>query len=54
MIAQGLTIGISKRELLEDYYPDEVPLIFEAWGEIHGVEREQEPKEVSVMEFLNM
>lgn len=57
MIAQGLTIGISKRELLEDYYPDELPLIFEAWGEIHGVRREEgeeEPERVGVMEFLNL
>lgn len=54
MIAQGLTIGISKRELLEDYYPDEVPLIFEAWGEMHGVKAEKEPEQVGVMEFLNM
>ena len=37
MIAQALTVGISKRELLEDYYPDEIPLVFEAWGDIHGV-----------------
>lgn len=54
MIAQALTVGISKRELLEDYYPDEIPLVFEAWGDIHGVKREKEPEEVSVMEFLNM
>lgn len=57
MIAQGLTIGISKRELLEDYYPDELPLIFEAWGKIHGVRREEgeeEPERVGVMEFLNL
>ena len=47
-------IGISKRELLNDYYPDELPAIFEAWGELHGVSREREAEPVSVMEFLNM
>lgn len=45
-------IGISKRELLEDYYPDELPAIFEAWGEMHGVKGEAETEEVDVMEFL--
>lgn len=34
MIAAGLKIGISKRELLEDYYPDELPLIFESYAEL--------------------
>lgn len=47
-------IGISKRELFEDYYPDEIPLVFEAWGELHGVKPEREPEKVGVMEFLNM
>lgn len=47
-------IGISKRELFEDYYPDEIPLVFEAWGELHGVKTEREPEKVGVMEFLNM
>ncbi len=31
LIATGLKIGISKRELMEDYYPDELSLIFEAY-----------------------
>lgn len=45
-------IGISKRELLSDYYPDELPAIFEAWGELHGVEKEAETEEVDLMTFL--
>lgn len=49
-----MTIGISKRELFEDYYPDELMLIFEAYGELHGVKTEKEPEQVGVMEFLNM
>jgi len=47
-------VGISKRELLCDYYPDEIPAIFEAWGEMHGVEKEGEVEEVDLMTFLNM
>lgn len=47
-------IGISKRELLCDYYPDELPAIFEAWGDMHGVKREIEAKEMTPMEFLSM
>lgn len=47
-------IGISKRELLTEYYPDEIALIFEEWGEMHGVKREREPEQVGVMEFLSM
>ena len=39
---------------MEDYYPDEIALVFEAWGEMHGVETEREPEQVGVMEFLNM
>ena len=47
-------LGISKRELMRDYYPDELPLIFEAWAELHGAKKEPEPEEVGVMEFLSM
>lgn len=46
-------MGISKRALLEDYYPDEIAAVFEAWGDLHGVLRE-EAKETDVMTFLNM
>lgn len=45
-------IGIGKRQLMEDYYPDELPAIFEAWGEMHGAEGKVEDEEVDVMEFL--
>lgn len=44
-------LGISKRALLEDYYPDELEEIFAAWSELHGHEREEE-REVDVLEFL--
>lgn len=36
MIAAGLKIGIGKRELLEDYYLDELPLIFEQYSALSG------------------
>ena len=36
LIACALAVGISKRELLEDYYIDEIPEIFKAWNRIHG------------------
>lgn len=51
---QGLHIGISKRELMEDYYPDELTAIFEAWGDLHGVERDEPPEQVDVETFLKM
>lgn len=38
MIAAGLKIGIGKRELLEDYYLDELPLIFEQYNVLSGAE----------------
>jgi len=52
LIVQARTLGIGKRELLEEYYPDELPVLFEAWNELHG--GKQEPERVDVMEFLNM
>lgn len=47
-------LGISKRELLCDYYPDELPAIFEAWAELHGLPGDRPAEEVGVMEFLGM
>ena len=37
-------MGVSKRELLTDYYPDELPELLRAWRRLHepageGVER---------------
>lgn len=36
-----MTIGISKKELLESYYPDEIPLIFEEYNRIHCGKKEE-------------
>lgn len=51
LIAAALSIGISKRELLNDYYMDEIGLIFEAWNRLHDPNRE-ETEEVEAAEFL--
>lgn len=50
---QARSIGIGKRELLEDYYPDELDVLFEEWGVLNGVERVEEAR-VSPAEFLGM
>lgn len=47
-------IGISKRELLRDYYPDELPAVLRAWGELHGAKAEPREEETDVMDFLAM
>ena len=54
MIAQGLMMGISKRELLETYYPDELPAVIEAWADMHGLNRDADAQPVSVTAFLSM
>ena len=35
-------LGISKRELLEDYYMDEIGLVLAAWNRRHGYEDTEE------------
>ncbi|MBR2942735.1 MAG: hypothetical protein IKB82_04980 [Clostridia bacterium] len=47
-------MGISKRALMEDYYPDEIAAIFSAWGYMHGAASPQKEERVDVMEFLKM
>lgn len=51
MIAQGLTVGISKRELLEDYYPDEIHAVFGEYTVLHQVDHDEDV-EMSPTEFL--
>lgn len=36
LIAGGLSIGISKRELLEDYYIDEISEVIAGWNRLHN------------------
>ncbi|HPR79355.1 MAG TPA: hypothetical protein PLR69_12220, partial [Candidatus Limiplasma sp.] len=44
LIATALTIGISKRELFEDYYPGEVIAVLDEWNAIHGDDGPAEEK----------
>ena len=50
-----MSIGIGKRELLEDYYPDELAAVLFAWAQLHGAKPEEKmPQQTDVMEFLTM
>ena len=44
-------MGITKRELLEDYYLDEFSEIVRAWNEAHNPDREEQ-EEVDPMSFM--
>jgi hypothetical protein len=47
LIVSGLKIGISKRELLNDYYLDEIGEIIFEWNEMHKTDNsESETEEV--------
>jgi hypothetical protein len=35
-------INITKRQLLEDYYYDEIPMIFEKYSELHNSKEKDE------------
>jgi len=52
LVSQALSIGIGKRELLEDYYPDELEHIFGEYSAIHGTDDEVEEEHVGALEFL--
>lgn len=49
-IAICIKIGISKREFLEDYYPNEIPIIMEKYAELNKTTDSQE-KTVSAEDF---
>ena len=42
LIASALCLGIGKRELMQDYYLDEIGLIFEAWGDLHSTDSDKD------------
>ena len=42
LIASALSIGIGKRELLEDYYMDEIGPVIQAWNALHGAGEQEE------------
>lgn len=51
MIASGLSIGIGKRELMEDYYLEEISDVVGEWNRLHNPEHE-EIVEMKPEEFL--
>ena len=53
LIMQAQSLGIGKRQLLEDYYFDEINILLEEWNILHGAECEWE-EEVSPQAFLSM
>ena len=36
-----MSIGVSKRELLNDYYADEIGPVIEEWNRLHDPRREE-------------
>lgn len=46
IIVAGLEIGISKKELLEDYYFDEISIIFDRYNKMHKIDEEDNEEEV--------
>lgn len=53
LISSALTIGISKRELLEEYYMDEIGEVIKAWNALHDPQGDSgETKMVDPLEFL--
>lgn len=47
-------LGISKRELMRDYYPDELEAVFGAWRDMQGYADADGVEPVSVNAFLDM
>jgi len=47
-----LSIGISKRALMEDYYMDEIGAIMEEWNRLHHPEESAETQQVDALTFL--
>ena len=52
LIAAALSIGISKRALMEDYYMDEIGAIMEEWNRLHHPEESAETQQVDALSFL--
>lgn len=52
---QAQTIGIGKRQLLEDYYPDELEALFEEYGIItHASTDKDTEEEVDLLTFFGV
>lgn len=52
LIASALSIGISKRELFEDYYLDEVGEVMAEWNALHNRSRDEETEKADPLAFL--
>ena len=51
LIASALSMGIGKRELMEDYYMDEIGDVIREWNRLHHPDRE-ETIQMEAEEFL--
>ena len=45
-------MGISKRALLEDYYPDELDFVLAEYNVLHRLDEAVEDEHVGALEFL--
>ena len=45
-------MGIGKRELMEDYYLDEIGAVIEEWNALHDPDREGGTEQVDALTFL--
>jgi len=49
---QGLSIGIGKRELLEDYYPGELAVLFAEYNVVHNADEDKTDHNVDPLSFF--
>lgn len=47
-----MSVGISKRALMEDYYMDEIGAIMQEWNHLHNPEGDAEPEQVDALTFF--
>lgn len=52
LIAMGLSLGIGKRELMEDYYLDEIGAVAEAWNALRRPPAEDAEEAVAPEAFF--
>lgn len=50
-MALALELGVGKRELLRDYYPDELPALLRAWRALHAPP-DDAPEQTDALRFL--
>lgn len=47
-----MSIGISKRALMEDYYMEEIGAVIEEWNRLHNPEEDGTCEEMDALTFL--